>query len=152
MNLAAYLGLVDERGSGGTFEALPMPLGSLTELLFPPAFPGPAGTPLTPVVPAPAEPALGVPVGLPEAAPAADPPPAVPPAPCARAVIGSIRLAAAAIEISFDFFDMGLLHIVDRVKRASRAVCSLCESRYLAGPVVTMDQVQEPIASGDAPS
>jgi hypothetical protein len=126
------LGLVDELGSGGTFEALPTPLGSLTELLFPPAFPGPAGTPLTPVVPEPAEPALGVPVGLPEAAPAVDPP-ADPPAPCARAAIGSIKLAAAVIAIRFDFFDIDFLHIVDGGKRASRAVCSLCESRYLAG-------------------
>jgi hypothetical protein len=130
--LGAYLGLVDEPGSGGTFEALPTPLGSLTELLFPPAFPGPAGTPLTPVVPEPAEPAGGVPVGLPEAAPAVDPL-AAPPAPCARAAIGSIRLAAATIAIRFDFFDIGFLHIVDWVERASRAVCSLCQSRYSAG-------------------
>jgi hypothetical protein len=114
---------VDELGSGGTFEALPTPLGSLTELLLPPAFPGPAGTPLTPVVPAPAEPALGVPVGLPEVAPAADPP-ADPPAPCARAATGSIRQAAAAIAIRFDFFDIGFLHMVDGGKRASRTVCS----------------------------
>jgi hypothetical protein len=113
----AYFGLVgelDELGSGGTFEALPMPLGSFTELLFPPALPGPAGTPLTPVVPAPAEPALGVPVGLPEAAPAVDPL-ADPPAPCARAVTGSIRLTAATIAIRFDFFDIGFLHVDDRV-------------------------------------
>jgi hypothetical protein len=105
------LGVVDEFGSGGTFEALPTPLGSFTELLFPPALPGPAGTPLTPVVPAPAEPAAGVPVALPEAAPAVDPP-AAPPAPCARAATGSMRLAAATIAIRFDFFDIGFLHIV----------------------------------------
>jgi hypothetical protein len=49
---------------GGTLEALPMPLGSLIELLLPPTLPGPAGIPLTPVVPAPADPAFGVPVGL----------------------------------------------------------------------------------------
>jgi hypothetical protein len=116
----AYFGLVgelDELGSGGTFEALPMPLGSFTELLFPPALPGPAGTPLTPVVPAPAEPALGVPVGLPEAAPAVDPL-ADPPAPCARAVTGSIRLTAATIAIRFDFFDIGFLHMVVRLNGA----------------------------------
>jgi hypothetical protein len=113
----AYFGLVgepDELGSGWTFDALPTPLGSFTELLLPPALPGPAGTPLTPVVPAPAEPALGVPVGLPEAAPAVDPL-ADPPAPCARAAIGSIRLTAAAIAIKFDFFDIGFLHVDDRV-------------------------------------
>ena len=108
------MGPVDELGSGGTFEALPTPLGSLTELLLPPALPGPAGTPLTPVVPAPAEPAGGVPVELPAVAPAADPP-ADPPVPCARAAIGSIRLAAAAIAIRFDFFDISFLHIVDWV-------------------------------------
>ena len=45
----------------GAFEALPTPLGSLIELLLPPTLPGPAGTPLTPVVPAPADPAFGVP-------------------------------------------------------------------------------------------
>jgi hypothetical protein len=122
------LGRVDELGSGGTFEALPTPLGSLTELLLPPAFPGPAGTPLTPVVPAPAEPAGGVPVGLLGVAPAVDPP-AEPPAPCARALIGSIRLAAAAIAIRFDFFDIGFLHMVDGGKRASRSVCS-CSKRW----------------------
>jgi hypothetical protein len=33
---------------GGIFAALPMPLGSLTELLSPPALPGPGGMPLTP--------------------------------------------------------------------------------------------------------
>jgi hypothetical protein len=124
----AYLGPVDELGSGGTFEALPTPLGSLTELLLPPAFPGPAGTPLTPVVPAPAEPALGVPVGLPEVAPAADPP-ADPPAPCARALTGSIRQAAAAIAIRFDFFDIGFLHMIGGGKRASRTVCSCSKRR-----------------------
>jgi hypothetical protein len=45
-------------------DALPIPLGSLTELLTPPTLPGPAGMPLTPVVPAPAVPALGVPTAL----------------------------------------------------------------------------------------
>jgi hypothetical protein len=51
-------------GGGGTLDALPIPLGSLTELLTPPTLPGPAGMPLTPVVPAPAVPALGVPTAL----------------------------------------------------------------------------------------
>ena len=35
-------------GGGGILAALPMPLGSLTALLRPPALPGPRGTPLTP--------------------------------------------------------------------------------------------------------
>jgi hypothetical protein len=35
-------------GGAGTLLALPMPLGSLTELLRPPALPGPRGMPLTP--------------------------------------------------------------------------------------------------------
>jgi hypothetical protein len=72
--------------------ALPAPLGSLTELLEPPALPGPMGTPLTPAVPAPAEPALGDPAAVPvpadeplaappAEAPLADPPPAEPPPP-----------------------------------------------------------------------
>src|SRR5450631_3573970 len=74
-------------GAVGTFAELPAPLGSLPELLSPPAFPGPLGTPLTPAVPAPAEPALGDPTALPVpaegplAAPPADPPPAEPPPP-----------------------------------------------------------------------
>jgi hypothetical protein len=66
------VGLVLGGGGGATLEALPMPLGSLTELLPPPTLPGPDGMPLTPVVPAPAEPALGVPTALPD--PAAVPP------------------------------------------------------------------------------
>jgi hypothetical protein len=35
-------------GGAGILAALPMPLGSLTELLRPPALPGPRGMPLTP--------------------------------------------------------------------------------------------------------
>jgi hypothetical protein len=35
-------------GSGGILAALPMPLGSLIELLTPPMLPGPCGMPLTP--------------------------------------------------------------------------------------------------------
>jgi hypothetical protein len=35
-------------GGAGTLAALPMPLGSLTELLRPPMLPGPRGIPLTP--------------------------------------------------------------------------------------------------------
>jgi hypothetical protein len=70
-------------GVCGAFAALPAPLGSLRELLVPPALPGPTGTPLTPAVPAPADPADGDPTGLPELAapPAEDPPPELPPPP-----------------------------------------------------------------------
>jgi hypothetical protein len=46
---AAVLGI----GGGAILAALPMPLGSLTELLRPPALPGPRGMPLTPASPAP---------------------------------------------------------------------------------------------------
>jgi hypothetical protein len=60
------VGLVLGGGGGATLDALPIPLGSLIELLVPPTLPGPAGMPLTPVVPAPAEPALGVPTALPD--------------------------------------------------------------------------------------
>jgi hypothetical protein len=73
-------------GEVGTFAALPAPLGSLPELFRPPTLAGPLGTPLTPAVPAPAEPAFGEPAALPEpfvgplAAPPAAAPPAVPPA------------------------------------------------------------------------
>jgi hypothetical protein len=35
-------------GGGGILAALPMPLGSLSELFRPPALPGPLGMPLTP--------------------------------------------------------------------------------------------------------
>jgi hypothetical protein len=35
-------------GGAGVLAALPMPLGSLTELFSPPALPGPFGMPLTP--------------------------------------------------------------------------------------------------------
>ena len=67
-------------GASGTFVELPAPLGSLTELLSPPALAGPFGTPLMAAVPAPAAPAFGVPTE--PAVPAVDPmaaPVAVPP-------------------------------------------------------------------------
>ena len=79
--------LVPGGGGEASFAELPAPLGSLPELLRPPALAGPDGTPLTPAVPAPAEPALGEPAALPLpvdgplAAPPALPPPAPPPPP-----------------------------------------------------------------------
>jgi hypothetical protein len=88
------------------FAELPAPLGSLPELLSPPALAGPDGTPLTPAVPAPAEPALGEPTALP--LPAEDPlaaPPAPPPAPpllCANEFAGPMRSAMAMIDAVAD--------------------------------------------------
>jgi hypothetical protein len=77
--------LVPGDGGVATFAELPAPLGSLPELLRPPALAGPDGTPFTPVVPAPAEPAFGVPTALllPADGPLAAPPalPAPPPPP-----------------------------------------------------------------------
>jgi hypothetical protein len=73
-------------GVSGDLAALPTPLGSFPELFSPPTLAGPFGTPLTPCVPAPAEPAFGDPTGLaaplvgPLAAPAAAPPADAPPA------------------------------------------------------------------------
>ena len=74
--------LVPGAGGEATFAELPAPLGSLPELLRPPALAGPDGTPLTPAVPAPGEPAFGEPTALPvpaegplEAPPALLPPP-----------------------------------------------------------------------------
>src|SRR5256885_16908794 len=74
--------LVPGGGGEATFAELPAPLGSLPELLRPPTLAGPDGTPLTPAVPAPAEPAFGEPTALP--VPADGPlaaPPALPPPP-----------------------------------------------------------------------
>ena len=90
-------------GAVGTLAELPAPLGSSTELLIPPALAGPDGTPFTPCVPAPADPAVGDPIALPiptdgpvaapvepvpAEAPPAEPPPAPPPPLWAIAVTG----------------------------------------------------------------
>ena len=68
-------------GAVGVFVEFPAPLGSLAELFSPPTFAGPLGTPLTPAVPAPADPALGEPTALPVPAegPLAAPPAEEPP-------------------------------------------------------------------------
>src|ERR1700704_5261781 len=79
--------LVPGGGGAASFDELPAPLGSLPELFRPAALPGPDGIPLTPAVPAPAEPALGEPTALPLpadgplATPPAFPPPPAPPPP-----------------------------------------------------------------------
>jgi hypothetical protein len=78
-----------------------MPLGSLTELLTPPTLPGPDGMPLTPVVPAPAEPAFGVPTALLD--PAAVPAPVL----WANEAAGAINVAMMANAMVVDVFDIG---------------------------------------------
>jgi hypothetical protein len=107
--------LLVPRGVGtATFAELPAPLGSLPELLRPPAFAGPDGTPLTPAVPAPAEPALGEPTALPLpadgplAAPPALPPPLAPPPLCANECIGPMTSTMAMIDAVADILVIGI--------------------------------------------
>jgi hypothetical protein len=94
-------------GGGTTLAELPAPLGSLPELFRPPALPGPDGTPLTPAVPAPAEPAFGEPAALPEPAegPLAAPP--APPALCASEPAGNISIATVAIAAAVNVLVIG---------------------------------------------
>jgi hypothetical protein len=83
-------------GAVGIFAEFPAPLGSFAELLRPPTLAGPLGTPLTEDVPAPAEPALGVPAADPVPADgllAALPPPEPPPLLWASALSGESRMA-----------------------------------------------------------
>ena len=91
-------------GAVGILTELPVPLGSLPELLMPPAFAGPFGTPLTAAVPAPAAPAFGEPTALPVptlgplAAPAAEvPPPEVPPADPLVCASAEVPVSASAV-------------------------------------------------------
>jgi hypothetical protein len=86
------------------FAELPAPLGSLPELLRPPALAGPDGTPLTAAVPAPGEPALGDPTALPLPAEA---PLAAPPALCANALAGSIEITIATTADANDVLTIG---------------------------------------------
>jgi hypothetical protein len=99
--------LVPGAGGVATFAELPAPLGSLPELLSPPALARPDGTPLTPAVPAPAEPALGEPAALPLPA---DGPLAAPPVPllCANQCIGPMRSAMATIDAVTDILVIGI--------------------------------------------
>jgi hypothetical protein len=95
--------LVPGAGGMACFEEFPAPLGSLAELFRPPALAGPDGTPLTPAVPAPAEPALGEPAAepLPADGPLAAPPalpPLAPPALCANEVTGPASIAIATMD------------------------------------------------------
>ena len=99
--------LVPGGGGEASFDGLPAPLGSLLELFNPPALAGPDGAPLTPEVPAPAEPAFGEP-----AAPVpADGPLAAPPL-CAFATMGEIsRIAIAVIAAVTDVLVIGHLRL-----------------------------------------
>jgi hypothetical protein len=117
--LAVAALLVPGAGGAATFAELPAPLGSLPELLRPPAFAGPDGTPLTPAVPAPAEPALAEPAALPVPAdgplaappalpPAPPAPPPPPPALCANECIGPMRSAMATIDAVTDILVIGI--------------------------------------------
>jgi hypothetical protein len=99
-------------GGAATFAELPTPLGSLPELLRPPALAGPDGTPLTAAEPAPAEPALGEPMALP-------PLPLAPPAPCANELAGNIRIAIATIADVADALAIGILLCVPTGTRAA---------------------------------
>src|SRR3954466_9950045 len=106
--------LVPGGGGVASLDELPAPLGSLPELFRPPAFAGPDGTPLTPDVPAPADPALGEPTALPLPAegPLAAPPalpPLAPPPPCAWGIIGKVKIAIAVIAAVTDVLVIGHL-------------------------------------------
>src|SRR5882672_12108466 len=99
--------LVPGGGGDATLAELPAPLGSLPELLSPPALAGPDGTPLTPAVPAPAEPALGEPTALPLPAegPLAAPPALAPPLVpllCASELAEPARSATAITDVATD--------------------------------------------------
>jgi hypothetical protein len=101
--------LVPGGGGDATLAELPAPLGSLPALLSPPALAGPDGMPLTPAVPAPAEPALGEPTALPP--PAEGPlaaPPALAPLPlCASELAEPARSAIAITDIVTDILAIG---------------------------------------------
>ena len=104
-------------GGGGevSLDELPTPLGSLPELFSPPEFAGPDGTPLTPDVPAPADPALGEPTALPlpEGPLAAPPvlPPLAPLALWAWAIMGKVKIAIAVIAAVTDVLVIGHLRL-----------------------------------------
>ena len=100
--------LVPGGGGDATLAELPAPLGSLPELLSPPALAGPDGTPLTPAVPAPAEPALGEPTALP--LPAEGPlavPPVLAPLLCASELAEPARSAITITDVATDILAIG---------------------------------------------
>jgi len=101
--------LVPGGGGDAALAELPAPLESLPELLSPPALAGPDGTPLTPAVPAPAEPALGEPTALPPPAegPLAAPPALAPLLLCASELAEPARSAIAITDIVTDIRAIG---------------------------------------------
>jgi hypothetical protein len=105
--------LVPAGGGEACLDELPVPLGSLPELFSPPEFAGPDGTPLTPDVPVPADPALGEPTALPLPAegPLAAPPVLPPPALCAWAIVGRVKIAIAVIAAVTDVLVIGHLRL-----------------------------------------
>jgi len=108
-------------GASGDFTEFPTPLVSLSELLRPPAFAGPLGTPVTAAEPAPAEPAFGVPIGLvpaegPLAAPLVEP---LPVPLCPSAATGESNMATIASLLSEPIGDL-LLPATRRLKRSFR--------------------------------
>jgi hypothetical protein len=107
--------LVPGGGGEACLDKLPAPLGSLPELFSPPEFAGPDGTPLTPDVPAPADPAPGEPTALPLPAegPLAAPPVLPPPALCAWAIMGRVKIAIAVIAAVTDVLVIGHLRLGD---------------------------------------
>jgi hypothetical protein len=101
-------------GGEATFAGLPAPLGSLLELLRPPALAGPDGTPLTPAVPAPAEPALGEPTALPLPD---EGPLAAPPALWANELTGNIKKVIAASATAADADALAIANSLLEIQR-----------------------------------
>jgi hypothetical protein len=126
--------LVFDVAGGGTLAALPMPLGSATELLTPPGLPGPGGMPFTALVPAPADPAFGVPAGLVAV-------PVVPVTPWANAPSGNKSVAETANIIAVDFLIMVCSPMYLLFPTETRAACSsgrrLPEVRFQAARAST---------------
>ena len=127
--LAVPAALVPGGGGAATFAEFPAPLGSLPELLRPPTLAGPDGTPLTPAVPAPAEPALGEPTALPLPA---DGPLAAPPALCANELTENIKKVIAASASVADA-DAGALVIANSLLELNDNDC-----RRFPGPNLSM--------------
>jgi len=106
----------------------PLPLGSFPELFKPAALAGPGGTPLTPVGPAPAEPARGEPAALVGpadelAAPPVEPPllPPPPPPPCAKATDEvKVRVSASAAALFILISQEVFILICQEMRRCAR--------------------------------
>jgi hypothetical protein len=92
--------LVPGAGGDASLDEFAALLGSWPALFNPPGLAGLGGTPVTPCVPAPAEPALGEPAALP-----ADGPPVL----CATEMAGDIRIAIAATAAAAEAIFIGNL-------------------------------------------